>query len=323
MHLSRLSIPVRRIRPGFTLVELIVVIVIVGILAALILPAISQTFVTANNAKVTVEIKNLENAIALFKTKYGVEPPSQFRLCLRLQDWNSNPDSKALVRRIWPNFDFTMPANSYPAWWSTIPDSAKVNGAIVLTGPECLVFFLGGVTPNQAGSTSSGAPLGFASNATRPFSDTEIGRVNPFFEFDATRLKDDIGGNFFAEYYDPLPAKDKKPYAYFNSNDGTGYRPEEDLFNKPNTSWSSLQDIYRQGNAAVQPGLNKATQSAKFPAHKATGFQIISPGYDGEYGFGGVYNPDLADSGLRAMDGTPDRQAFDNITNFSNGVLKK
>jgi len=316
MHLKRLSIPARQFRPGFTLVELIVVIVIVGILAALILPAISQTFVTANNAKVTVEIKNLENAIALFKTKYGVEPPSQFKLCTRAQDWNANPDAKALIRRIWPSFDFNMPAGSFPAWWGDIPDNQKVNGAIILSGPECLVFFLGGVTDSAPTQESSAAPMGFAVNAQRPFSVNEIARVPPFFEFDVGRMKDDTG-NKFAEFYDPLPAKSKQPYVYFSSYEGTGYRPEE-------LPTFSLLDVYRQGNAAVPPGKNAASgQSAKFPPHKATGFQIISPGYDGQLGFGGVYTSELANSGLMAPDGTPDKSAFDNITNFSNGVLKK
>lgn len=313
MHLTRLSIPTRQFRPGFTLVELIVVIVIVGILAALILPAISQTFVTANNAKVTVEIKNLENAIALFKTKYGVEPPSQFRLCWTSQAWGANPESKALVRRIWPSFDFSMPQGSYPGWWNDTPYS---NTGILLNGSECLVFFLGGVMSSEPTQETSSAPMGFSVNAQRPFSDIDIARVPAFFEFDTGRMKDD-NGNRFAEYYDPLPGKSKQPYVYFSSYEGTGYRAEE----LPNYT---LLDVYRQGNSAVKPGKNSAAgESAKFPPQKATGFQIISPGYDGLLGFGGVYTSELANSGLTAPDGTPDMAAFDNITNFSNGVLKK
>ena len=89
-------------RAAFTLIEMMVVIVIIAILAGLILPAISAARTRANEARVVVEIKGLESAIAAFKAKYGTEPPSQFRLYLTQAGWNNDPASTAIVRQIWP-----------------------------------------------------------------------------------------------------------------------------------------------------------------------------------------------------------------------------
>src|SRR5258708_2278346 len=67
-------------RTGFTLVEMMVVVVIIAILAGLILPAIQAARIRANEARVVSEISGLASGIAAFKAKYGVEPPSQFVL---------------------------------------------------------------------------------------------------------------------------------------------------------------------------------------------------------------------------------------------------
>ena len=71
----------RRRRPrGFTLVELLVVVVIIGILVALLVPAIANAVRTANNARVTGEINTMSTALAAFKDKYGEYPPSRIIL---------------------------------------------------------------------------------------------------------------------------------------------------------------------------------------------------------------------------------------------------
>lgn len=71
----------RRRRPrGFTLVELLVVVVIIGILVALLVPAIANAVKTANNARVTGEINAMTTALAAFKDKYGEYPPSRILL---------------------------------------------------------------------------------------------------------------------------------------------------------------------------------------------------------------------------------------------------
>lgn len=67
-------------RPGFTLVELLVVIVIIGVLSALLLPAITGAMRTARNATVTGEINTLAQSLAAFKEKYGDYPPSRIML---------------------------------------------------------------------------------------------------------------------------------------------------------------------------------------------------------------------------------------------------
>jgi len=59
---------------GFTLLELMIVIVILGLLATIIMPKILNRPEQAKRAKTTVEIKNIETALALFKTDTGRFP---------------------------------------------------------------------------------------------------------------------------------------------------------------------------------------------------------------------------------------------------------
>lgn len=67
-------------RGGFTLVELLVVIFIIGLLVALLLPVIAGSVRTANEGRVTAEIQLLSQALAEFKNKFGDYPPSRIVL---------------------------------------------------------------------------------------------------------------------------------------------------------------------------------------------------------------------------------------------------
>lgn len=59
---------------GFTLIELMVVIVILGILATIIMPKILDRPEQARRMKAKVQIRNFQSALALFKTDTGRFP---------------------------------------------------------------------------------------------------------------------------------------------------------------------------------------------------------------------------------------------------------
>ena len=61
---------------GFTLVEVMVVVVIIGMLAAILVPVLGGIIRRTNEAAVKVEINSLENAIADFKACLLYTSPS-------------------------------------------------------------------------------------------------------------------------------------------------------------------------------------------------------------------------------------------------------
>ncbi len=227
MICSSSSPPIRR-RPGegrgprgFTLVELLAVILILAVLIALLLPALNGAMKTARNAAVGGEIDQLAQALASFKAQYGDYPPSRIYLAengdytvvtnnASLSIAGASQDitlgqlaqrSVSALRKFFPRVVLNTSggpvfANNSPRWYDFNGDGYLLtNGvpqAYILQGHECLVFFLGGI-PLQ---TASGYGMtGFGKDPTNPFtnnlnisSNYSNNRQAPFFEFNPGRL---------------------------------------------------------------------------------------------------------------------------------------
>jgi len=333
----------RTIRRGFTLVEIMIVIVILSILIALTLPAIQGAMRNARDARVKNEISGLESAIAAFKSTYGCEPPSRIRLyemaadgtpklaTTPATDWDDlEPicvSSRAAIRRIWPQFNFALARD--------INGDGDMTDNISMNAGECLLFFLGGIVDNDTTVSTSGLPhrppaeggtgtlTGFSKNPTNPLV-RGGNREGPFFEFDLARVVDtDSPKNYSYEYLDSLPGQ-TNPLLYFSSYEGQGYRTEWRL--SPGTTAtvpSTISSLIEIGPNRPIAGLTNvymatnATGTSASAAQKPESFQIISPGDDGQYGTGGIYGTSTAETDLGAA-----RMAeWDNITNFSQGRL--
>jgi len=64
-------------RQGFTLIEIMVVVVILGILAGLIVPRIMERPEEAKRTKATIQINSLEQALKLYKLDNGDYPTTE------------------------------------------------------------------------------------------------------------------------------------------------------------------------------------------------------------------------------------------------------
>ena len=188
-----------------------IAIAIIAILASLILSVAGSASIRVHNAQVTADIASLSTGISAFKQKFGIEPPSSITLYEQGTNnaptgtgWNSDPRSMAIIRQIWPTFDFTYAAEggqldiNGDGFYDGDGVTGTSSGAILLSNAECLVFFLGGMpalaspanqhyqnpipSPQQAG-----APMGFSSNPVDPFNRSGSNRLT-FTEFDKSRL---------------------------------------------------------------------------------------------------------------------------------------
>ena len=84
------------ISKGFTLIELMIVIVILGLLSTIIMPRILSRPEQARRMKAKVDIRNIESSLALFKTDTGGFPTTSQGLKALVSDpgiKGYNPDA--------------------------------------------------------------------------------------------------------------------------------------------------------------------------------------------------------------------------------------
>lgn len=75
--MSTYRVKTKRNHDGFTLIELMVVIVILGILAGLIIPRIMGRPEEAKQLKAKIQIESLETALKLYKLDNGAYPDTE------------------------------------------------------------------------------------------------------------------------------------------------------------------------------------------------------------------------------------------------------
>ena len=155
------SIPGGRRRTAFTLVEMIVVMAIIGALAAILIPTLRAAMVRAKVTAIAGDLANLDAAISQFKEKYGDYPP----------DFSNRQVLVRHVQKAWPRVTvkemriFLATTLDDPRW--------RVDRA------EALVFWLSGFSED---------PLHPFTGSGGPFSGGERNQDTAFFPFDNNRL---------------------------------------------------------------------------------------------------------------------------------------
>jgi general secretion pathway protein G len=114
--------PRRQGEKGFTLIELMIVVVILGILATLLIPRIMERPEEARMMKARVDIKTIESALKLYKLDNGTYPTTEQGLLALIKKPESAPlpkqwkeggyiEEKAVPKDPWDNpYYYVSPA---------------------------------------------------------------------------------------------------------------------------------------------------------------------------------------------------------------------
>lgn len=276
---------------GFTLVEMLVVIFIIGILAALLLPVLTGAVRQSQRTANAYEIAGLAKAVEAYKEMSGDYPPN-----FLADDYTAQPTSGSVQEKLHLLMQrhLQLRAPKFNAKDATFPyrnpgsEFYKADFANQIDEAEALVFWL------SYGTTDPKEPFVYAKSGNNfDFSNVEL---KQFFEFDLRRLTDADGDGFYS--YKPKYAKDSH-YIYFDGRTADA----------PTFKYSEVQGArpYYSGTTNV-------------PIYN-TKFQIVCAGLDGEFGVASANKKVPFGPTGSAANLTPEDN--DNQTNFSDGKLIK
>jgi prepilin-type N-terminal cleavage/methylation domain-containing protein len=281
---------------AFTLVEMLVVIGIIGVLIALLLPAINAARRNALNASIAFEIKTIDQSLETYKQQRGEYPPcfGDYNASGTLVYGTAARNNSAVERhlqRCYPKFTNTTNKDAfYQKLMDTPVDQA-----------EALVMWLSMI------STEPGNPFDATATASR----------HGYQEFDSRRLVDNDGdgiSTFQAKYCR------ETDYIYIENRNYMQHM-QRNCFARSGDG-NSLQRAI--------PFYTRDPMNNLVPVNPKR-FQIICSGQDGEFyrsppdtaanvpavGISGSnYTPKEFPSGTNYLTSGADR---DNLTNFSEG----
>ena len=229
---------------AFTLVELLVVITIIGILAALITGAAINAMNKAKQAAITMELQQIGAAMEDLKNEMGAYPPNAMG---NVTDYNNSSKFNEVQSDFERMFKKAYPRHQEPIGLIRAlvgNTTGGVGNPSTLTDgmnpSEAMVFWLGGFSQDsQYPISGTGGPSfadGDDSSNTLEASDEVLENRNFSYEFDMGRLspKDTSTGIFtgrFIQYDDPrtgvrrqinlwtyLPSGSQVPITYFDTS---------------------------------------------------------------------------------------------------------
>jgi prepilin-type N-terminal cleavage/methylation domain-containing protein len=326
-------------RRAFTLVEMLVVITIIAILAALVSVGVVKALETAKQSRIKIEVDGLDAAFRAYKEKYGSYPPCDLRFDPGATDASMagyNAALRAHLARAFPRYTF---ANN--AALQTALQNAGVD-TINFRPDQALVFWLSGFSPD----------------VTNPFVPWNSTLKTALFDFDKTRLLQVqatgapgtatipsyfpsgvtvssssatnpatwTGGGAPYVYFDsqtyslqpPTMAAAAQPYA-FNAQTASmplPLMPNVQVFAGAGPAVPYWNDVNGNSSTNLAADFNMLTGAPTENWANPDSFQIICTGLDGKYGLDPTTIPParLYPTGFNY---DPAGADDDNVTNFS------
>lgn len=251
-------------RPGFTLTEMLVVIGIIAVLAALLIPTAAGALSRARDSAMGMEIQKLQQAIENYKLENGDYPPSFGDTSVVMRH----------IRKCFPKVD-SAHLNDFITRLNNASTGTTPN--IDIDQSEALVFWLS--------ATSKNPTLPFKYPAVDPGDgimpihavDTNA-EFRGYYDFDARRLEDPDGDGFPS--FKPQYAKN----TYYVYVDSRSYFLH---MNFPAPSSGTRPAARAEGTEVVRPYFSDTFDSTNvfgFKFVNPTTYQILCAGQDGEWG---------------------------------------